>query len=164
MNIWKPIALVSIATFAVSIGAEIARAEGACHDQRKMSDALEHLRQARSALEHAEHNKDGWKDRAIQSTDVAIRETNKACEYAEGSGPVPHRFEAANYWGNDYSIIKGQHDPEECARLCESDPRCKIAAFCDSTAQGGWAYTCVLRSGVGPRHTEEIGIRSWIKP
>ena len=40
-----------------------------------MRRALEHLRAARAALQAAEHNKGGWRVRAIQSTDRAIVET-----------------------------------------------------------------------------------------
>jgi hypothetical protein len=164
MNIWKPIGLLSVAGLVASVGAQIAHADGACHSHGNMAAALDHLREARAALDRAEHNNGGWKDRAIQSTEAAIRETSMACDLADPSGPIaPHRFEAANYWSYDYVTMKGQHDPEACALACERDPRCKVATFCDSTALGGWANTCLLRSQVGPRHTEEIGVRSWVK-
>jgi len=40
-----------------------------------MRRALENLRAARAELEVAEHNKGGWRLRAIQNTDRAIHET-----------------------------------------------------------------------------------------
>ena len=48
-----------------------------------MAAAAEHFRQARSELDHAEHNKGGWRDRAIESADKAIRETKAGCEFAD---------------------------------------------------------------------------------
>jgi hypothetical protein len=59
------IALVAISAFNMT-----ARA-----DQPHMRRALEHLRAARAELESAEHNKGGWRLRAIANTDRAIRET-----------------------------------------------------------------------------------------
>jgi hypothetical protein len=58
--------LLSIST----LGLNSARA-----DQPHMRRALENLRAARSELEVAEHNKGGWRLRAIANTDRAIRET-----------------------------------------------------------------------------------------
>jgi hypothetical protein len=84
MNVWKPIALVSAAGLVASICIQTASAEGgACHNQPNMAAAVEHLRAARASLEHAEHNKGGWRDRAIQSADVAIREAKAGCEFAD---------------------------------------------------------------------------------
>ncbi|HXX68668.1 MAG TPA: hypothetical protein VEK07_15880 [Polyangiaceae bacterium] len=83
MNIWKPIALCAIGAFVASVGMQIARADAVCHGQPNMQAALEHLRQARASLDRAEHNKGGWRDRAIQSADVAIRETQNGCAFAD---------------------------------------------------------------------------------
>jgi hypothetical protein len=44
-------------------------------DQPHMRRALEHLRAARAELQSAEHNKGGWRLRAIENTDRAIHET-----------------------------------------------------------------------------------------
>ena len=44
-------------------------------DQPPMRRALEHLRAARAELPAAEHDKGGWRVRAIQNTDRAIAET-----------------------------------------------------------------------------------------
>ncbi len=57
--------LVAICAFNVS-----ARAE-----QPHMRRALEHLRAARAELQAAEHNKGGWRVRALENTDRAIHET-----------------------------------------------------------------------------------------
>lgn len=67
MKIFKTtiIALVAISAFNVT-----ARA-----DQPHMRRALEHLRAARAELQAAEHNKGGWRIRAIENTDRAIHET-----------------------------------------------------------------------------------------
>ena len=44
-------------------------------DQPHMRRALEHLRAAKAELQAAEHDKGGWRLRAIQHTDRAIVET-----------------------------------------------------------------------------------------
>jgi hypothetical protein len=46
-------------------------------DQPHMRRALENLRAARAELQEAEHNKGGWRLRAIENTDRAIRETER---------------------------------------------------------------------------------------
>ena len=83
MNLWKPVALCAIGALVVSVGTQVASAEGACHNQPNMQAALEHLRQARAALDRAEHNKGGWRDRAIQSADTALKEVNAGCAVAD---------------------------------------------------------------------------------
>jgi len=44
-------------------------------DQPHMRRALEHLRAARAELDRAEHNKGGWRARAIRNVDQAIADT-----------------------------------------------------------------------------------------
>lgn len=83
MNVWKPIAIVAVAGLFASVGMQVARADGACHNQGNMAAALDHLRQARASLDRAEHNKGGWRDRAITATDNAIKETNAGCAFAD---------------------------------------------------------------------------------
>ena len=83
MNVWKPIALSAIGALVIAVGGQVALAEGACHNQPNMQAALEHFRQARAALDRAEHNKGGWRDRAIQAADNGIRETTAGCGYAD---------------------------------------------------------------------------------
>jgi hypothetical protein len=53
-----------------AFGFSSARAE-----QPHMRRALEHLRAARAELAVAEHNKGGWRIRALENVDRAIRET-----------------------------------------------------------------------------------------
>ncbi|MGO9710200.1 MAG: hypothetical protein ACLQBL_15130 [Polyangiaceae bacterium] len=83
MNVWKPIALCSIAGLIASVCMQTAKADDMCHGQHHMQAALEHLRQARAELDHAEHNKGGWRDRAIESADRALHETNAGCAFAD---------------------------------------------------------------------------------
>jgi hypothetical protein len=83
MNVWKPVALVAIAGLVASLGAQVASAAGVCRNQPNMQAALEHLRQARAALDRAEHNKGGWRDRAIAATQTALDETNRGCAFAD---------------------------------------------------------------------------------
>jgi hypothetical protein len=84
MNVWKPIALCAFGALAISVGTQVAHADGgACHNQANMQSALEHFRQARASLDRAEHNKGGWRDRAIQAADNAIRETSAGCAFAD---------------------------------------------------------------------------------
>lgn len=42
--------------------------------QPNMNEALGHLRAARAALQRAEHNKAGHRERALEHVDAAIRE------------------------------------------------------------------------------------------
>jgi sulfatase-modifying factor enzyme 1/PAN domain-containing protein len=83
--------------------------------------------------------------------------------YAESESVETYVFEKANYWGNDYKKLENHTDIQECARLCDSDISCVVASYHDETAIDGWAYTCVLRDKVGEKHTEQIGISSWVK-
>lgn len=66
----KTIKMSIIALMAVSAFNLTARA-----DQPHMRRALEHLRAARAELQAAEHDKGGWRVRALENTDRAIRET-----------------------------------------------------------------------------------------
>ena len=66
----KTLTTTIVALLAVSAFNLTARA-----DQPHMRRALEHLRAARAELESAEHNKGGWRLRAIENTDRAIHET-----------------------------------------------------------------------------------------
>lgn len=45
--------------------------------QPKMQEALGHLEQAKASLEHAEHNKGGFRVRAIELIDQAIAATRE---------------------------------------------------------------------------------------
>ena len=53
-------------------------------DQPHMRRALEHLRAARAELQSAEHNKGGWRLRAIANTDRAIHETEAGMNVGGG--------------------------------------------------------------------------------
>jgi len=55
-----------------ALGLNTARA-----DQPHMRRALEHLRAARAELQEAEHNKGGWRLRALENTNRAIGETER---------------------------------------------------------------------------------------
>jgi hypothetical protein len=70
MAAMKTLTTTIIALIAVSAFNTTARA-----DQPHMRRALEHLRAARAELRVAEHDKGGWRVRAIENTDRAIRET-----------------------------------------------------------------------------------------
>lgn len=50
--------------------------------QPHMERALENLRAARAELQAAEHNKGGWRIRAIENVDRAIRETERGMAVA----------------------------------------------------------------------------------
>ena len=51
-------------------------------DQPHMQAALEHLRAARAELRMAEHNKGGWRVRAIEHVDRAINDTELGIGHA----------------------------------------------------------------------------------
>jgi hypothetical protein len=82
MQVWKPIAFVSSAALVLSIGVQIAAA-GPCHDQRNMAQAVIDLKAAKASLEKAEHNKGGWRVKAIEAINLAIKETDRGCEFAD---------------------------------------------------------------------------------
>lgn len=75
-----------------------------------------------------------------------------------------YRFERANYWGNHYQTIANATNPQACARRCDEDSKCRVASFSGPSAPRPWANTCVLRNVIGPRHTEQPDIVSWVKP
>lgn len=83
MNVWKPVALVAVAGMVASVGMQIAHADVVCKNQPNMQSALDHLRAARASLDKAEHNKGGWRDRAITATQSAIDETKTGCGFAD---------------------------------------------------------------------------------
>lgn len=65
--------LLSVSMFGLS---------SAYADQPRMRRALEHLRAARAALQAAEHNKGGWRDRAIENVNRAIADTERGIAFA----------------------------------------------------------------------------------
>jgi hypothetical protein len=83
MNLWKPIALCSIAGLVVSVGTQISAAAGVCHDQPNMAAANASLKAARASLDKAEHNKGGWRVAAIEATNKAIAESDRGCAFAD---------------------------------------------------------------------------------
>jgi hypothetical protein len=86
MNVWKPTALVLAVGLVASVGIQTASAQsngGNCHNQVNMANALAGFRAARASLDKAEHNKGGWRDRAIKAADTAIHETENGCAFAD---------------------------------------------------------------------------------
>ena len=65
------IAMVVISAVS-AIGLSSARA-----DQPHMRRALQHLRAARAELQSAEHDKGGWRVRALKNVDQAIADTER---------------------------------------------------------------------------------------
>ncbi len=87
MNIWKISTIVTTGILAVSFGCQGAQARTASsatqieEHQPNMEAALSHLRDARAALDRAEHDKGGWRAKAIDATNVAIRETERGIAF-----------------------------------------------------------------------------------
>jgi hypothetical protein len=91
MNLWKPIALVAVVGLGTSLAmqfAPTAAAGGPCYDQPHMAAANAQLHSARHELDSAEHNKGGWRVDAIKHTDDAIKESDRGCAFANGTGPA----------------------------------------------------------------------------
>jgi hypothetical protein len=92
MNFWKPIALTLAVGLVASIGMQNASAKnadsshppitGECHDQPNMAAAMHSLQSAIDSLGKAEHNKGGWRDRAIDAARKAKAETDAGCAVA----------------------------------------------------------------------------------
>ena len=83
MNLSKWIALGSLAASVSLVGFRAAHAQAVCGDQPNMQHAASVLRGARQSLDKAEHDKGGWRERAVQATDAAIRETENGCAYSD---------------------------------------------------------------------------------
>jgi hypothetical protein len=84
MNIWKPLAIVTVSALVGTLGMQYASAGGGvCHDQPNMAAANGSLRAARASLDKAEHNKGGWRDAAIAATDKALAESDRGCAFAD---------------------------------------------------------------------------------
>jgi hypothetical protein len=66
----------------VLVAASAFSLNSASADQPRMREALHHLREARASLEHAEHNKGGWRVRAIENVDRAIHEIERGMSVA----------------------------------------------------------------------------------
>ena len=66
--------------FGVAMMITFAGISGAA--QNNMRDALAHLREARQALDRAEANKGGHKDKAIELIDKAIEQVQAGMEFA----------------------------------------------------------------------------------
>ena len=85
MNVWKIVALGFIAATVMTVGYGVANAQAVqCNNQPNMAGALNELRTARAELERAAENKGGWRVRAIQWTETAMRETERGCAFANG--------------------------------------------------------------------------------
>jgi hypothetical protein len=69
-------------TFIVVIAVSALNLGTAWADQPHMRRALEHLRAARAELQRAEHNKGGWRLRAIRNVDQAIGDTENGMRTA----------------------------------------------------------------------------------
>ncbi len=88
INPWKPIAACSVALLVAVVACGGGAPPpppppAACNNQPNMAAALGDLREARGFLERAEHDKGGWRARAIERTSVAIRETENGCAFAD---------------------------------------------------------------------------------
>jgi len=86
MNVWKPLAICTTVALVASIGYQTASAQsnaGNCKNQVNMANAIKSLYAARDSLNKAEHNKGGWRDRAIPAPGNAIKETENGCAFAD---------------------------------------------------------------------------------
>ena len=90
-------------------------------------------------------------------------QVTKQKEAAKTDAPK-YVFEKANYWYYGYKGFENFHDMQKCAELCDKDPRCKVASFHGPNAPAQYRNLCILRDKVGPRHTEQPDIYSWVKP
>lgn len=67
---------IGVITAISAIGLSSAQA-----DQPHMRRALEHLRAARAELQIAEHDKGGWRVRALKNVDQAIADTERGMSF-----------------------------------------------------------------------------------
>lgn len=66
-----------VSLFLVILLATLSGSALAAGGQPHMRNALQHLRAARAELQTAEHNKGGWRDRAIEPVNRAIADTER---------------------------------------------------------------------------------------
>lgn len=71
----KTVTLILLSISMLTLGSAFA-------DQPRMHRALEHLRAAKAELQAAEHNKGGWRDRAIHNVNQAIADTERGISFA----------------------------------------------------------------------------------
>ena len=86
MNIWKISTIGFAALSATLIGyAQIPQAQAGdvCKGQPHMRDARLRLREAKSQLDEADHNKKGWRVAALDMTVQAIKAVDEGCEEAD---------------------------------------------------------------------------------
>lgn len=79
----KQIAAVTAALLTMVLSAFLAFANPTPkpENQPEMQSALEHLREAKKALESATHDKGGHRAKAIQHVDAAMREVQAGIQY-----------------------------------------------------------------------------------
>ena len=84
MNVWKIVALGFIAATVMTVGYGVANAQAVqCNNQPNMAAAVGALQRARGWLERSEHNKGGWREKALEATDTALHETIAGCQFAD---------------------------------------------------------------------------------
>jgi hypothetical protein len=87
MNLWKLAAIASTSALIFAITSSSALADQAsarpsvAGAQPNMAAALARLKEARAALDRAEHDKGGWRAAAIQATDAALKETERGIAF-----------------------------------------------------------------------------------
>ena len=72
----KTFSLIMIVAAMMATGLNSARA-----DQPHMRAAVEHLRAARAELMKAEHDKGGWRVKALRNVDQAIADTERGMRF-----------------------------------------------------------------------------------
>ncbi|MGH9595097.1 MAG: hypothetical protein ACRD5L_18540 [Bryobacteraceae bacterium] len=80
--------------------------------QPHMEEALLRLREARNQLDMAEHDKGGFRERAIGSIDTAIKDVNDGIEYAIAH---PEEFRGAGARGTGRGASRGTRRGEGTA-------------------------------------------------
>jgi hypothetical protein len=75
MTTFKRLLFLFVVLAAINLGSVRA-------DQPHMRRALEHLRAARAELQRSEHNKAGWRQRALNNVDRAIADTENGMKAA----------------------------------------------------------------------------------
>lgn len=80
LDIWKVSTLVLAGSLVVVTGSNLVR-DASAEPQPHMKSALEHLEQAKAALERATADKGGHRVKAIEATKLAIEETKAGVEF-----------------------------------------------------------------------------------
>jgi hypothetical protein len=90
MNLWKISTIALTLSLGAVVGGSVVSVAAAHeHEHSPMHTALEHLKDAKKALESASHDHGGHRTKAVKATEVAIKETEAGIAFKDDHGGTP---------------------------------------------------------------------------